>query len=728
MTTPSPRPRFLLSSIILLACATISCLLIAVLGSRIHQRIDLTSTRQFTLSERTRLVLNSVTEPTTIIVSADLKTLDRDTRLRMNDLLDEFGRASKNIQSTWIDTGSATAQSDFNALIASLAQPHADELAEQKSALADAADDAASIADSLRSISDSLKSIAETSDSLAPAARTNMRDQAGLVRTIATSLDPLSDALRAAADHSISQVSLPAVDTARDTAAEPLAKASRVAAAVADYAATLARTQSAAQPLAELAAAARDRAARAADALARARPTDPLIIARVLQQTSAVLVTSTKGTIALNFDTLFPASAIVDPTTADPRDTLFIGEQMISTALGALTQPAAPIAVFVHAQTVNLLDDRGEPTPPALGAFRKLFDRLRLTRTTPAEWAVASQPLPPNLSALDPESKRPVVWIILGAPPRTNDGLADRNSRVTKLANAINSLIDAGEHLLVCIEPSDLPSIGEPDPVASALENFGLKIDSARPFLRREASPQGPMTRTHHTLSTANEAHPIGHAITGLRIVLPWTSSVGQASAGGAGFQPARLISAGATFTPLLTLPHDTNTWGESQWFLLRDLVGRGLARPLAPLLLAESPTIDAQRDATPTADITIAAAAERARTANVPSPRAAQSSSPQRLVVVASPEWLHDAYTQASEEVAGRRVLLFPGNLELFDASLAWLAARDDHIAPGPQSRDIPRIQPIPEGTLRALRILLIVGLPALPLIFAALLRLVRG
>ncbi|MBL8746306.1 MAG: Gldg family protein [Phycisphaerae bacterium] len=720
---PSPRPRFLLASIVLLACASVSCLLIAVLGSRHHVRFDLTSTRQFSLSERTRLVLDGLTDPVTIVVSADLSTLDRETRLRMSDLLDEFGRASPRIRSTWIDTGSASAQGDFNALIASLAGPHEEELARQRSALESIADDSSATADSLRLISDSLKALAEGDESLPAASRANARDQAGLVRTIAASLSPAADALRSAASHSIAGVSLPAADTARDAATDPLNKASRAAAAIADYSAALERAASAAsaRPLTQLASATRDRAARAADQLAHLRAADPLIISRVLQQTSAVLVTSASGTIALDFATLFPSSAMLDPNRTDARDTLFVGEQMISTALGALTQPVAPIAVFVHAQTVNLLDERGEPTPPALGAFRRLFDRLRLTRTTPAEWAVASQPLPPSLASIDPQGNRPVVWIVLGAPARSSadsrqSGLADRNSRVAGLGAALKSLVEAGEQLLVCIEPSDLPSIGEPDPIAAALAPLGFTIDSARPILRREPSPQGMMTWTHHSIASANTAQPIGRAVDGLRLVLPWATSI-----------ELRAVP-GVNAAPIVTLPRDDHLWGESQWMLLRDLVGRGLARPLAPLLLAESPTVDPQRDAPSRGDLVVAAAAERIRSETLPAPRAAQATSPQRCVVVASPEWLHDAFTQASEDVAGRRVLLFPGNLELFDAALAWLAGRDDQIAPGPQSRDVPRIKPIPESALRALRVLLIAGLPALPLILAALLRLLRG
>lgn len=712
------RPRFLLMSVILALCATISGALLAILGSRYHSRIDLTSVGEFTLSPRTLAAMKSLTEPTTVVVSADIGTLDRPSRQRVADLLDEMSRQSALLRQAWIDTGSAEAPAQFAGLMASLAEPHAEALSQQRAALESLSDECAGIAAALRNLSDGLKGLAESGGLPAPA-RSNASEQAGLVRTIAAALEATPVALREAASHALGGVALPAVDAARQSAGEPLDRAARAAGAIAEYARALDAPTAA--TLAREAQDTRDRAARGADTLAGLRATDPLIISRVIEQGSTVILTSSRGAIALDFATLFPQSAALSAEQADARETLFKGEQMISTAVRSLTQPVSPITVFVHAQPARLLDEHGEPTAAALGAFRKLFDRLRLTRTTPAEWAVALDPLRPNLGSLDPAGDRPVVWVVLGAPPRISGdarpSAGDRRTRTVALGQGVAGLIDAGEPVLVCVEPSDLPAIGDPDPIAKAMESFGLVIESARPVLRRESSPQGPMIFTHEVVTPDEASHPIGRAIHGLRVVLPWCSSI------------ATRADSGATFTSLLALQGDQALWGESQWMSLRDLVGRGLARPLAPLLLAEPPTIDAERDLQfAGGTVSVAVAAERSRPAGAAAPRWSAPGAPARCIVVASPEWLHDVYTQAAEEVTGRRVSLFPGNLELFDASLAWLAQRDDEIAAGPRSMDAPRIAPISEGALRGLRLLLIVGLPALPLVIGALLRVVRG
>lgn len=723
------RFRFGLASAVVLASASVACLLIAVLGSRFHLRWDATGAGQFTLSQRTRAALERVVQPTTIVVSADLSALDQAARRRMADLLFELSRACPRIRSTWIDTSSATASSDLGRLLASLVEPIAPDLDRQREALLDAARGARSSAEGMRALSDALKSLAEEADasgSPLSTGRTNPRDQAGLVRTIAASLDAAAEAIDDAARHSVAGVPLPAVDAAKDAASEPLEKAARAAGAVAEYAdAVLAQNPpaavaSAARTLRSLASAERDAAARSADVLVQLKRSDPLIVARVLEQTNTVLVASARGTIALDFATLFPAASAGG--TPGSADVLFAGEQMIATALSALTHPVAPIAVFVHAQAASLLDERGEPTPAARAAFARLFERMRLTMTTPAEWAVVSRPLRPELSTLDPTGDRPVVWIVLPAPARMAGDAraagahADRTARVRSLAQAVETLITSGEHVLLCVEPSDLPSLGEPDPIADASAALGIKVDSGRPILRSESSPQGRLTWTFQVVTPSRGNHPISHAVAGLRIVLPWASPIE--------LHPP----AGTRAWPLLSLEQAEGGWGEANWFALRDVVARGLARPLTPILLADPPTLDPSRDAAaPTDGFIVAAAAERQRPA-ASTPRRAQERSPQRIVVVSSPEWLHDGYSQASESVSGRRVPLFPGNLELFEASLAWLACLDDQIAPGPQAFTVPTIQPIPDGLLLPIRVLLIVGLPVLVLITGGLLRIVRG
>lgn len=713
--------RFAASSAVLLLCAAVSCVLVAVLGARHHARWDLTAARDFTLSERTRRALAGVSEATTIVVSADLLGLDRATRVRVADLLDEFARASEKVRTAWIDTGSASGQEQFDGLIASLAAAEGDRLRGQRERLETAAEECGEIAGALRGVSDVLKAAGEgAGDQAAEGPR--LREQAGLVRTLAAAVDPVIEALRAAAGHAIAGVSLPAVDDARRAASEALDKAARGAGAVAEFAGARIDHASGEAPAAwlrelrGLATGARDSAARVLDAVGRERPSEALIVARVLQQSSAVLVTSAGGTIALDFGTLFPQSALADGAGGG-ADTMFVGEQMIATAIGSLSRPeGGAIAVFVHGQTARLLDDRGEPTAAGRAALGRLFERFRLTRTTPAEWAAAMEPMRPDLTGIDPSGARAVVWIVLGAPARASGdardgaGLGERLARAAKLGGALRVLLEAGERVLVCVEPSDLPSIGEADPVAREIGLLGITVDSARPILRREASPQGPMTWTYHVFSRASRDHPIGSAVDGLRVVLPWATAidVGEAVEGGG-------------VTGLLTVPAEGKAWGESQWMLLRDLVGRGLSRPLAPLLLTDPPRVDEERDrAAGDRGFVVAAAVER--------PGSAGKASPRRAVVVASPEWLFDGYTQASEDVGGKRVALFPGNLELFDASLAWLAGRDDEIAPGPQARDVPRIEPISEGMLRLIRLLLVVGLPSLPIVVWGIVRMARG
>jgi hypothetical protein len=461
-----------------------------------------------------------------------------------------------------------------------------------------------------------------------------------------------------------------------------------------------------ARPLRDEARAAYELAARAADTLARLRTTDPLAAARIMQAGDAALVTSPRGTLAIDFAAIFPQSA--DPAAAG--DVLSAAESLFATALAGLSDDAAPIAVFVHAENGRITDNSGL-TPAGRRAFGALFERMRLSNIQPMEWPVATESIRPT-----PPANRPAVWIVLGAPsragvdPRIPSTAADRSARVTKLAAAIRSLIDANQNILVSADASDLPGLGEADPIAAALEPLGIRIDTGFPLLRRESTPRGPATITYQVLRDAEAASPIGSAVRGLSIVLPWATPIELTPA------------AGVTAAPLLRVPPGERAWGESQWLRLRETVARGGTRPLDALLLADSPEPDAARDRVlppGSAGWVVAAALERTREGG---PR------PQRITVVSSPAWLDDAYTQAAENVSGRRALLFPGNLELFESSLRWLAGQDDRIAPGPQTRDVPRIGPIAEGTLTGLRWLIVAGLPVLVLITGAAWRVLRG
>jgi len=96
-------------------------------------------------------------------------------------------------------------------------------------------------------------------------------------------------------------------------------------------------------------------------------------------------------------------------------------------------------------------------------------------------------------------------------------------------------------------------------------------------------------------------------------------------------------------------------------------------------------------------------------------------------VMVVSSPTWFDDRHLHAITELAGRRASRFPGNGELLDASINWLAGLDELVAPGPQVRDIPRIDAIAPGPLAALRWTVALAPPVLTLILAVVVHMRR-
>jgi hypothetical protein len=89
----------------------------------------------------------------------------------------------------------------------------------------------------------------------------------------------------------------------------------------------------------------------------------------------------------------------------------------------------------------------------------------------------------------------------------------------------------------------------------------------------------------------------------------------------------------------------------------------------------------------------------------------AAVQSKDNRLVVFGDREW-------ATDNVASKAGIAYPGNSELFINSTLWLAGLDDIIAASARTQDIRRIGPITEGGAKALKTTLIAGMPALALL----------
>ncbi|HRJ50524.1 MAG TPA: hypothetical protein PKU91_08320, partial [Phycisphaerales bacterium] len=274
-------------------------------------------------------------------------------------------------------------------------------------------------------------------------------------------------------------------------------------------------------------------------------------------------------------------------------------------------------------------------------------------------------------------------------------------------------LFEQGERLLISVSPSIIPATGSDDPTVAFLRSLGVDCDSARPLVRERLTTAGRSVTTPIAASGTGGDHPIAGAIRGLPTFMAWPLRIT--------LNEAAANAAGVEVWPLIThpAPAGETVWGESQWLPLWQIALENQAS-------ASNPPSRDDRDAplpVQPSDAALACAIERASPAGTGT---------QRLVVVGTHSygqygWLADPITHDQRVIDGRPVRTHPGNLELLDASIAYLAGLDALIAQSPEAGDSPTIRAIDPAALRTLRLTIAFGIPALVLLAGAASMLVR-
>ncbi len=223
-----------------------------------------------------------------------------------------------------------------------------------------------------------------------------------------------------------------------------------------------------------------------------------------------------------------------------------------------------------------------------------------------------------------------------------------------------------------------------------------MEVDTGRPIIHQLNLATGSAFELGFTLVNSITSNPIGAAIDGLPSRFAWLTPIHVAK------ETDSVISA------ILEINADENTWAEAEW---RSIAAAPDDRPWAS---ASPPTPNDSFD-----DIigpwTIAAAIEHA---------GAENADPQRVVVVASPGWFFDRVANQTTTIEGRQITLYPGNMELLEASLYWLSRLDEMIAPSPRIMEVPRIATMSDAQLTTVRWALILGMPTLTLLVGVLFR----
>lgn len=697
------RLRYRAAHLALALAATALAILATRAADRVAPRIDATLTAESKLSPRTTAVLDTLTAPHELVLAADLTTADRWAREQIVDIVERFGAGSAELTTSIIDTASPAGPAALDALLTRLASREALPIAQRLEALESAAAQLESLPAALTSWSDTLIA---TRDQLDPqaydASRRAFDAWAAAVRLHAEQTATAATTTTSLLTRRIGASDLPPMDlaaTAASTAMRALARDLAVLARELDAFLAEPRVPAAARdalmPIAAPIASTRDTLARRADELSQTGPRAVRLARAVEAGQAAFVLGPPEGdrVAAVPAEDLLSASALAALLDAQRADLRHRVEDRLATALAAVASPNQPIVILTHAEARPFVFDA-----PVFDTVRA---RLALRGIDLLEWAVVAEPTPPSTVELDPAAQRPVVYAILSpdASIRGSQGVSPGAQRAATLAQTLTDLARAGQPMLVGLNPSVLPSFGSVDPLADALAPLGITANTGTPILATDPAEQ---IATDLPALVADADHPLTTAIAGLPTLLPWAVPLEIAED-----RPARTI-----ITPLLTIATEREgqtLWAESQWIRL-------WATPREQRPLIQDPPARDDRDGTP-GPWTVALALERTGT---------DLEGPHRVVVIGSNTWYVDAVAEQRDLVDGRSISRFPGNTELFDNAIEWLAQRDQLIGAGAGARTIALIGPIPPDQLAKLRWALVLGLPGSILLLGALWRLV--
>lgn len=704
------RARYALQAAALVFAATAVCVLAGLLAARFPARIDATATREHRLSARTEAVLAGLKEPYEIIVAANFAMLEPGTADRTRGVLQNLERASGNVRVTEIDVGARGGAERLDETMRRIVDRFRPQLEAQRKGLGALAAGAAGMRASLTTLSETLLGLqkgVKDEDPNAGVLRRWFGDGAAQCRLYAEELGKAGATASAAAGAPVDAPSTPGADDAVRGAKQAVSQALSAVASINTGLDSMGKAAPGAVAP-ETAGAARSavlQVAQVRGALGQAlagledlprTPVGP--VWRLLQQTSTAVIVGPPGAArggvtSLDLSSIFPVRP-PEGVPSVPQDLRARAEELLSGALASLSRTDAPIVVLVHGQDVRIA--------PAFVPLAPLVDRLGLRGVDFAEWAVGMDDEPPSLKALDPKGERPVVWVVASMAP----GKADDAARMARLAKAAAKLVGEGRSVLINAVPSGTAAIGQKDAMVEFLEPLGITVDTARPLLRQGTTPRGRVVSPDLAVADPRAEHAVSAALRGQALYLAWAVPV-----------RAGEPKPGVTVTPVVRIEDDGGAvWAESEWQGFLQVPAEQRAN------LFDPPAPNTSRDDTK-GPWTVVAAVERA----VGGDKA--GGKPQRLLVVGNNKWMDAGVLgEAVDLGGGRTVPAWPGNMELLDAGVSWLAGQDGLIAAGPSSGAVAVIPPLAPGVVTALRWGLVGGVPVLILLVGAVWRLMRG
>ncbi|MEM9066734.1 MAG: hypothetical protein AAGB51_14740 [Planctomycetota bacterium] len=674
-----------------------------LLVERYERRFDVTATADHRLSERTRLVLSELRGDWRLVLAVDASTLAGDRFRRLRDVLETFAAAESldgaAIEPVVLDLSDPRGATGYRELIEDLAESERGRIEAQRERVEAVVEELERIARAAPRISSELGAIATAIDERVPSAeanRTFFLQQAAAVRGIGEDTGPVVEAVRQRLDPEqapgVGSIQISRPDLASAALSQPtdavLAQIGTLARELARFGGSAAvptelreRTLVLAGEVGQF----RDRFAQLADAIARMPRPDVLRIADALASGEAMIVAGPAGVTAIDLAALLPDGAALEALGLRAADARQRAEELIATAIGSLVLAEPPIVVLVHGETQRFLG--------RAPVFERGRERLGLRGIDVVEWPATVERERPSLTDFDPAGTRPVVYLTLAPDGTAAAGAGSAGAeRLRTWADALIDVVESGDPLLLTLNPSVLPSFGDADPQNEVLSAFGLRAGTDRPMLgeRREAGDRVVLTDLETIAADSN--HPLGRAVSGQRLLLPW---------------PVGIEGEGAAV--VRTTPAD-GLWFEDEWL--------GLWRtPRNQRALLESPPEFDQGSDDLVTDSTLVVAAQRELDGELA-----------RLVAVGSNAWHIDQVVGQAALIDGRAVPFYPGNLELLEAAVYWLAGQETLIAPSARAGTSPTIRIVDAQHLSLIRWSLALGPAMLVLLVGLAWRWARG
>jgi hypothetical protein len=716
------RAKFASYSIVLIVATIVVIGFLNFLASRLAVRLDVTAAGDQQLAPRTQNVLLSLKGRHEIVIAARLDQMDRRVLQRVKDTLRDLEHQSSLVSSRWIDTSTAGGREQYLQFVGALVARDRSRLDAQVDLVGkrleglksfatflgtDLSNTLLAIRDGLTGAEADRAQYRQFFDQTAAAARLSSQDLENAAKRAEASLKATIDTV------SLPETHVAAKEIARvlaPTAAELDSLIKQVAGAqqIANLPGPLSQKI---KSLAEELQARRDSIAMIADEMDRLPRLDVVRVVETLKSGSVCLVIGPRegALTAIDVDMLIPNAAAVAAANMSGVDIGRRGEDLFSVALSSLSDRPKPIVVIVHAEP--------RPVFEATPVVQQLARRLGMRGIDLVEWAAAISDQPNGLARLNPDGKRPVVYVSVApnsAMGGDGKGQLTGPQRAEKLGKVLDELADQGKNILVGVFPSVLPTTGNPDPTIRVLERFGLVATSGRTLLRDIITARGRIVDSDFDLQPMPGDHPITKAIQGLPVLLSWPIDIANAG------EPMKDVQT----WPLVTMEPRKGVWSEAQWLKFWSTPADLRTQ------MADAPAFDRERDLE-RPDKRAGAApdeADRPWTLGMAAELTKKNDETQRLIVIGANGWFIDRYAFRTSPVDGRIIVAYPGNLELFEASIAWLAHQDEMIAQSPTARLLPVVKPLNDGTLLTLRWVFVAGLPVLTLLFGVLHRWLRG